>query len=155
MRLLRIENEQRKLDNLFKDVSSLQEDEIKSHLSKYLCVQVSGYVEFVIKELVDEFHENTCKKETANFVTSKMKTFTNVDGKKISDFLDVFSKEWKESFDKKVTEEQISSLNSVISQRHLIAHGSAFKSNISFKSITEYYDDVKAIVTTIKSTIKK
>lgn len=155
MRLRRLELQEQKLDKLFGEVAKMDESEMKAHLAKYLCVQASGYLENVIKELVAEYHDSTCKKETESFINEKLKTFTNVDGKKIETLLTSFNTEWFRIFSSSVSEQQSQSLNNIISQRHLIAHGKESASNISFGYMVNYYNDLKDIVKVLRSIIKK
>lgn len=151
----RLEFEKQKLDALFKDVSKLQEDEIKSHLAKYLCIQASGYLENVIKELIAQYHENTCKKQTANFVNNKIKRFSSINDATLQEFLNSFDTAWVENYRTSISEEQIESLNSIISQRNLIAHGSGSRSNLSFRNMVKYYEDLKKIADVLSVIIKK
>ena len=154
--MLRIESQEKKLDELFAKVKLLDEDdENKSHLAKYLCVQVSGYLENVIKNLIEEYHEKSCKPATARYINSRFKTFTNVNDDKLCDLLSTFDPDWLKKYKEKVSDKHITSLSSVISQRHNIAHGNASGSNISFRTIESYYIDIKDIVKELKSIIKK
>ncbi len=155
MSLRRIEIQEQNLDKLFEKVSKFEEDEIKSHLAKYLCVQASGYLENVMKELIAEYHDSTCRKETANFVNSKMSYFTSINNDNLTDFLKLFNASWVDSYKNSVTDKQIESLNSIISQRHLIAHGNSNRSNISYGSMVKYYQDLKVIVALLRTIIRK
>lgn len=155
MRIRRLEMQEKKLDTLFDKVANINEDEIKSHLAKYLCVQASGYLENVIKELVAEFHDGTCKENTEFFVNDKLKTFTNVDEDKLEKLLKSFNGNWYDSYKDMITEKQLSSLNSIVTQRHLIAHGKESMSNISFPNMVQYYNDLKELVLVLRKIIKK
>jgi chemotaxis regulatin CheY-phosphate phosphatase CheZ len=150
-----LEIQEKNLDNLFEAVSKLEEDEIKAHLAKYLCIQASGYLENVIKELIAEYHDGTCKKSTANFVNDKLKNFTNISDDKLLKFLKSFNAEWETQFNEKVSERHLSSLTSIISQRNQIAHGNANRSNISYKTMVQYYTDLKEIVKILRTIIDK
>lgn len=150
---LRLELQEKALDNLFEKVSKLEEDEIKSHLARYLCIQASGYLENVIKDLVAEYHTGTCTKSTSNFVTLKLKNLTNLDSEKLSAFLNSFNAEWENQFKTKVSDQYLTSLSSIISQRNQIAHGNG--SNISYKIMVEYYTDLKEIVKILRTIIDK
>lgn len=152
---LRFDSQEKSLDKLFEMVSKLEEDEIKAHLAKYLCIQASGYLENVIKELIAEYHAGTCKQSTANFVNDKLKNFTNINDEKLSNFLSSFNSEWENQFKQKASEQHLSSLTSIISQRNQIAHGNASRSNISYKSMVQYYADLKEIVKILKNIIDK
>jgi len=151
----RLEFQEKTLDNLFEKVSKLEEDEIKSHLAKYLCIQASGYLENVIKELVAEYHTGTCSKSTANFVTLKVRHFTNINSAKLSEFLNSFNDEWENQFKAKVSQQSLSSLSSIISQRNQIAHGDSNLSNLSYKTMVQYYTDLKEIVKILRTIIAK
>lgn len=156
MRLYKLEIQEKKLDKLFQEVSKIEEeDEIKSHLAKYLCVQASGYLENVIKELIAEYHDSTCKKETASFVNNKVKHLSNLNEDALIGFLKSFNDNWVDKYTRTITEKQIASLNSIISQRHLIAHGNGNNSNISFGRMIQYYRDLKDIVGILRNIIKK
>lgn len=156
MRLRKLEIQEKSLDDLFISVSKLEDDnEIKSHLAKYLCIQASGYLENVIKELLAEFHDKTCKKETESFVNEKLKNFTNIDEKKIESLLVSFNREWYQILQSRITEQQLTSLNNIVSQRNLIAHGKSNLSNISYSYMTQYYNDLKAIVKELRLIIRK
>ena len=68
-------------------------------------------------------------------------------------FLSKFSGDWGEKFQEKISEKQLESLNSIISNRNSIAHGQ--QDNISYKMIGQYYIDLKEIVRALKDIIKK
>jgi hypothetical protein len=156
MALKRLEIQEKKLDQLFDEVSKYKEEDIiKSHLAKYLCIQASGYLENVIKELIEEYHNKTCTKQTSNYVNKKLESFTNIHDKKLTNFLKSFDTEWYNKFNLKLTDEQKESLNSIISQRHLIAHGNEQRSNLKFSSMIKYYQDLKEIVKLLRTIIKK
>ena len=152
----KIDYQEKKLDALFDTVAKFDKDEeIQSYLAKYLCVQASGHLENVIKQLIEEYHDGSCKKSTANFVNFKLKHFTNIDTEKLKKLLKDFDSEWEKQFDSKVSERCLSSLTSIISNRHLIAHGSAQSSNISYKMMVQYYFDLKEIIVVLRTIIKK
>ncbi len=155
MRLQRLELQEKRLDNLFEKVSTFEENEIKSHLAKYLCIQTSGYLENVIKELIAEYHDGTCKKNTEYFVNQKLRHFTNVDNKKLEYLLNSFNVKWFDMYFDKISDRQHQSLNSIVSQRHLISHGRESMSNISFLNMVQYYDDLKEIVKVLRLVIQK
>jgi hypothetical protein len=150
---LQIENQERKLDKLLLDISAIQDDEIKAHLSKYFCVRISGYLENVLKILVANYSEGSSQKPVTNYLQNDLKNVTNLSEEKMQKILQKFSEDWYINFNSKVTEQQLQSLNSIISNRNSIAHGQ--QDNISYKVIGQYYTDLKEIVKALKDTIKK
>src|SRR5580692_9359814 len=149
-----LELQEQKLDALFAEISKFDEDEIKSHLAKYLCIQASGYLENVIKELIADYHDGSCKKETEKYVNNKIKNFTSINEKKLKSLLKSFNETWEYKFQNSISDKELASLNSIISQRHLIAHGNGSGSNISYGNMVKYYQDLKQIVVLLRQIIK-
>ncbi|RPI16030.1 MAG: hypothetical protein EHM58_12780 [Ignavibacteriae bacterium] len=151
---LKIDYQERQLNSLFDTVSNIKDnEEIKSHLTRYLCIRTSGYLESVIKSLVEAYVEKSCPQPTQNFINSKVKRVTNLDEKKLTKFLESFSKQWSEYFEIEVSEREKSSLNSVISNRNQIAHGVSV--SLNYSNMKQYYDDLKNIVEVLKNIIIK
>lgn len=150
---LRIENQERKLDELLKNIDTIKDDELKAHLSKYFCVRISGYLENVMKFLVANFSERSSPRPVSNYIQNDLKNLTNLSEEKMQKVLTKFSEDWCTNFMNKVSEQQLQSLNSIISNRNSIAHGQ--QDNISFNVIGQYYADIKGIVKILQEIIKK
>ncbi|MFB6340316.1 HEPN domain-containing protein [Saccharicrinis sp. FJH62] len=154
MSLQRLNLIEKNLDNLFDEISKLDEGDVnKAHLSRYLCIRTSGYLETVIRSLILNFCEGTSPQQIENYLTQKTKYITNLEYKKILRLLGEFSKDWKETFESNITDIQKSSLNSVVSNRNSIAHGNT--DSITFRNMKEYYLHIKDVVLLLKNTIKK
>lgn len=150
---LQIENQERKLDELLKNINTVTDDELKAHLSKYFCVRISGYLENVLKILVANYSEGSSPRPVSNYLQNNLKSVTNLSEDKMQKILNKFSEDWSTNFSDRVTEQQILSLNSIISNRNSIAHGQ--QDNISYKVIGQYYLDLKEIVKILRDIIKK
>lgn len=150
---LRLDNQTRKLDTLLESIGSVTDDELKAHLSKYFCVKISGYLENVIKVLVANFSEGSSPRAVSNYLQQDLKRVTNLSENRLGELLKKFSPYWEEQFFQRVTEQQMESLNSVISNRNNIAHGQ--QDNISYRIIGQYYNDIKEIADLLKDIIKK
>src|SRR5690554_3411240 len=148
-----IQSQIRALDTLFKDVAEVTDDEIKSHLAKYLCIKTSGLLENYLKSQIGDYVDNCSSKPTATFVKSKMKTFTNVDNKKLTIFLQSFHEDWLDKYEDLMNDQLRSTLNTVISNRNNIAHGNP--DNITFRAIEHYYEDIKLVINHLDTIIKK
>lgn len=145
---------EKNLDKLFNEVSGLDEGDIhKAHLSRYLCVRTSGYLESVIRNLIVNYCDGTSPREIENYLSLKIKYITNLEYKKVVSLLAEFSSEWKDQFESIVTDEQKSSLNSVVSNRNSIAHGNT--DSITFRNMKEYYIHVKEVADILKNIIRK
>lgn len=150
---LRLESQEHQLDTLFSTVEKQPDDEIKAYLSKYLCVRTSGFLENVVKNLISEYVTGSTPKPIENYVSREMRNLTNLDDKKLCNFLKKFDPTWEENFLKEISERQKSSLRSVISNRNNIAHGN--QDSISFIQMKQYYEDIKEVVQLLKGIIKK
>lgn len=150
---LRLESLERKLDDLLNQIDQVEDDEIKAHLSKYFCIRISGYLENVFKILVAEYTEKSSPQVISKYVQNTMRTVTNLSEDKLTKLLKRFDDDWAEEFSRKISEQQIESLNSIISNRNSIAHGQ--QDNISYQFIGQYYNDIKEVVVILKNIIKK
>lgn len=145
---------EKQLDNLFRDVSIIDEgEEIKAHLSRYLCVRTSGYLENVFRILIANFCDGTSPQPVANYIVKRTKFITNLDYSRIRTLLSEFSLEWCEKFDSLITDQQKSSINSLVSNRNSIAHGNV--DSLTFRDMTQYYSDTKQVCIILKDIIRK
>lgn len=148
-----LDNQEKKLDDLLKSIGNLQDDELKAHMSKYFCIRISGYLENVVKTLVSNYSDKSCPAPISNYIRQDLKNITNLSRGKLERVLKKFSDNWKEHFLEKISDKQIESLNSIIANRNVIAHGQ--DGNISHKVVGDYYSDLKEVVAILKGTIKK
>lgn len=153
-----------RVDKLIEKSESLRDDEDKSEWAKYLCILISGILEVSIKELTRNFTDKKANPKIKNFVEYKIKDITNCRISKISTILASFDnkndKSWKELFKQKLNELGIEEekkigdhINSLISQRNIIAHGNT-GSNITMTNIREYYLSVLKVVEILHEVIK-
>lgn len=145
--------EEQKIKSLYQLTSTIVDEETQAHMSKYLCVQSSGYLENVVKSLVESYIDKTCPKPVQNFVEKKVCRITNLEFDKLCEFLDSFDSNWKQSFCETISEEQKSALNSIVSQRNAIAHGNS--SNITYRSMSVYFTELESVITILEEVIKK
>lgn len=149
----RIKNQICSLDSLFISIEKIEDEEIKGHFAKYLCVKTSGLFENYLKSQIGDYVDACSSKPTANFVNGRLKNFTNIDNKKLTEFLKSFHEEWFEEYNNKMSDKLKSTLNSIISNRNNIAHGNS--DSITFGNIKTYYNDLKEIIEILDLIIKK
>lgn len=141
MKNKRIVGHKQKLDALFAKTKDLGEDaELIAHWSRYLCVLVSGFVEASVRTLIADYTSSRSAPEIAHFVGSKLKMFTNAKTNKILDLVAEFGNEYKEELAKALTEEIKDAVDSVVGNRHLIAHGNDV--GIGIATMKNYYSSV-------------
>ena len=144
----------RELENLQKQISLIDDVEVKSSLVKLLCVRTSGLLEVFLKTRISEYSKGKVPKEINHFLTQKFKDITNLKSTKFNDVLASFSSEWSSAYMTFLNEnEQIkSSLDSIIAQRHSIAHGQSC--GIAERSMLQYYGDILSLVRFLDSIIR-
>lgn len=150
---IRRQLEEQKIKNLYQLTSNISDDETQAHMSKYLCVQSSGYLENVIKSLVESYIDKSCPRPVEKFVQKKVSRVTNLEFEKLCEFLDSFDNEWKDRFCEMISDEQKSALNSIISQRNAIAHGNP--SNITYRSVSNYFSELESVISLLEKIISK
>jgi RiboL-PSP-HEPN len=149
----KLDQQEKKIDNLFELVGKVSDDETKAILSKFLCVRTSGFIESSIKNLLNEYVQGSSPKNIQQFVSKKIKTITNLKFDRLAETLGLFSDNWKECFIEQITDEQKAALNSVVSNRNNIAHGET--DSISYEIMKDYYLHARSVVDLLKIIIKK
>jgi hypothetical protein len=97
--------------------------ELRSHLARYLCVLVSGYVEVAVAAILEQYAMNRGDGRLRGYVASQLEWFTNPNGEKLASLLATFDGAWRESYYDGVSEEQDGAFTSVHAIRNLVAHG--------------------------------
>lgn len=149
----RVQQKMASLDRLFTTAEAITDEEIQAHFAKYLCVKSSGLLESYVKSQVGDYVDASCSRPSSNFIRNKIKHFTNIDYKKLTDFLNTFSSDWLDQFEEEITPELKSSLNTIISNRNNIAHGN--NDSISFGIMKTHYANLKLIIDILDGIIRK
>lgn len=127
------------------------DDELCAQYARYICVLVSGYVEEALRVLLLSYASVRCGPELARFVQLKTQDLTNLKFAKLLSVLEMFSLAWRNDFETRVGENAKDALNSVVANRHLIAHGKT--TNISLARVKQYYALIKPAVTVLEEHI--
>lgn len=137
-----------RLDRVFEMSDRIDDDEAKSHLARYLCVLTSGYLEEVIKILIQDYVAAQSSPTVANHVSSRTSNLTNLNSEKIGQLLNSFSSSWRDKFIDCLSEEEKDAIDSVVANRHQIAHGRNV--GVSYVRIKDWYKDIKRVVDKIR-----
>lgn len=144
----RLEN----IELLIKFYETTKVDEFTlSHISKFITVLTSGIYEDVIKNILVEYTDKEkVSREIRDYIYDQLKkSFRNPDFGNLTGLISKFSKKWENQIKIKVTEEQKESLNSIVNNKNLIAHGD--NCTITFSNIKEYYYKSKEIIILLDS----
>lgn len=136
----------RRLDNLFAKHDSIpfDEQEIRSHWARYLCVLVSGFIEVSVRSIYTDYSRRKAIPQVANYVDAKLSSFRNVRMGKLLDLTRSFNPEWEAALRTATEGELADAIDSVVDLRNQIAHG--VSTGISFGNMKDYYKRVLKVI---------
>jgi hypothetical protein len=143
MRNLLVTREISRLDDLFSKITDVTDLELQAHWAKYLCILVSGFIENSIKAILIKYCRDCSNQFVSDFVESQMSNMTNFGSSKILKLIQSFNPTWESALSDYLqqNEDVKTALDSVVANRHLIAHGKNI--GMSFVDMRDYYQSVK------------
>lgn len=151
--LHQVYSEKQRLDSLFKKGELITDEEFKSHWAKYLCVLSSGYIENSCRLIISDFARKNSSPVIQDFIFRKIESITNLKHNNICELLNSFSDSWRSKYEENVTDEQVDAINSVVANRHQIAHGRNV--GISYGVISKYYKEITKAVEVLYKVVNK
>ena len=126
------------------DFSGL-DSELQSHWAKYLCVLTAGFIENALKEILMSYVRGKASPQVINFASSMLKQIQNPKAKRFKEKIGLFSQDWlNELVVFLETDGRGEAIDSIMANRHLIAHGKA--SNISLAQLKGYFNKSVEVV---------
>jgi|SRR6185369_1901057 len=147
-----------RIDTLFAQVASIPDPATQAEWSKYLCILVSGFIEESLRVLLEEYTSTRATPVIRAFVSKEVRGITNCKTSKISAILQRFDPRWETDFldqieaRSRITDEIKNSLDSVVNNRHLIAHGKNV--GLGYAAVSNYYRNVKRAIETMEAVIR-
>lgn len=132
------------LDALFEKIDAVDDLELQGQWARYLCVRTSGFIEEAVRIILSEYADKRAGDAVARYVAARLDRFTTANKNNIGEELTRFNPEWATRFNTHVVDNLQGSLNSVISNRHRIAHGRDV--GLSYARMKDYYEDVVEVV---------
>lgn len=116
--------------------------EMQAHWARYLCVLTSGYVESVVRDLYGQYvRKNSYSAPVIRYTTKQLEGVQNPRSEKLIQIAAAFDSSWARDLEAYLTQDYRSdAVNSIMSQRHLIAHGRS--SNITVGQVSRYLGKV-------------
>jgi hypothetical protein len=112
--------------------------ELQAEWARYLCVLSAGFLENAIKEIYLDFARRKVNEPVAKYISS---TISPIRSPKSSRFLEIaaaFSSSWHDELaNYGLIEGGIEAIDTIMGNRHLIAHGKSRDSKISLVSLKE------------------
>lgn len=135
-----LKKQQDALDSLFRRTGEASKGniEIQSHWAKYLCVLVAGFLENALAQLYVDFCQGAASEPVARFSEQILNRIQNPKTNRFVEVASSFKKSWGKDLET-FTEDngRKEAINSIMTQRHRIAHGRT--SDITIARIREYY----------------
>lgn len=150
MNNLEVVSYKQRLDYLFEQVSTLNsEPELQAHWARYLCVLISGLIETALHAIYGKYAVQRSHSNVANYVSSRLERITNPNVDDILQLAGRFNEQWRKELEDSITGELKDSIDSIIANRNLIAHGKNV--GISYVVVKRYYENVIAVLEIIET----
>ena len=116
-----------------------EDDEMRSHLAKYVCILCSGFLENAVHVLYTDYVKaETTSNPVISFSTIAINKIQNPNSEKFRDLAKSFNPEWEEPLKNYMqTDDRASAINYIMKDRHKIAHGK--DSDITLMRIKEHH----------------
>ena len=138
-----------RLDNLINRIDSFSGDEeLHAHLVRYMCVIVCGFLEVSVPAIYNEYAQEKAMKYVANYVNRQLGSFRSPNMERILGLAGAFSPEWRDKLENATSEVIKDSINSIVANRHLIAHGRSV--GITIGRMKRYYKDAVKLIKLIE-----
>jgi len=114
------------------------DDVLRSHLTKYICVLCSGFIENSIYHTFSDIAENSCSPSVVlTYAKSQLYKIQNANSEKIRDLAKAFNPDWDDALRLFLQENNRgAAINYILKDRHNIAHGR--DSDITIVKLEDY-----------------
>jgi hypothetical protein len=101
-----------------------------------------------IRATYNQLARSSASPNVANFVKCQLDDFQNPRMGKITELTKAFNSEWASELESKTAEKLKDSVNSIVANRHQIAHGRDV--DITYTRIKKYYEDAIRVIEIIQ-----
>ncbi len=123
------------------------DDELRSHLAKYLCVLTTGFIENAIYHVFSDIAQKSCPPSVAlTYTKTQLYKIQNTKTEKIKEITKAFNPEWWNDGlrDFLQLENRSTAINYLFTERNNIAHGR--DSEITIDKLEEYLKKIIEVV---------
>lgn len=115
------------------------EEEMQSHLAKYICILCSGFLENVVKALYSDYVKSlTTSESIISFTSSNLNNINNPNSERLRGIAKSFNIVWEKDLNVfMIADDRNTTINYIMKERHNIAHGK--DSEITLRRIREYH----------------
>jgi hypothetical protein len=115
--------------------------EVQADLARLACVQLSGFIEHVLYDLILAWACNRADSRIQLYLEKELERFQNPKSEKIAQLLGRFDDQWKREYEALANRDAI---DSVVSLRNSIAHGE--NTGVSLAAVKDYLSRIRPIV---------
>ena len=122
-------------------VATWADIEIQGHWGRYLCILVAGFLENAHREIYSEYVSSAASPAVASFAAKSLEVVQNPKAQRFVETARAFSRSWAselEEFLEKDAEARKTAIDSIMNNRHLIAHGRS--TSISVARVRDYLE---------------
>lgn len=125
MPTVEIQKRTQKIKRLFSFISSLPDnDEVRSHWARYLCVLVYGFMETGTTDILYQYSKAASNMNVSNFCKVALDRSNNINSENLTQITQCFSRDWANKLSIYLQDNgRKDSLNTISTNRHRIAHG--------------------------------
>ncbi len=129
------------------------DDEMQSHLTKYLCILCSGFIENSIYHTFSDIAEKSVDESVVlTYARSQLYKIQNANSEKIRALAKSFNNEWHDPLRDFLQENNRgSAINYILKDRHNIAHGR--DSDITIGKLEEYLNKTVEVIKYIEEIV--
>lgn len=149
----RIDLEIQRLFALAKDTEI--SDDLRSVISRYICVLASSYLETSLRETITDFIRTRTSGSVVNFTDSHLRRIPNPSEQSIIELVGRFGNRSRNEFKDAFNERQRLAIKSIHSNRNKIAHGPPTDVNLSVSRMEQYYSDARDVIKIIGHVLKR
>lgn len=119
--------------------------ELQSYWAQYVCIRVAGFMENALAEVYSEYARVSSNQNVRSFVSGTVSKIQNPNAQRVLEIARKFSVEWSDELESFLASEgRRDALNSIMSNRHQIAHGR--DSDITIPRVKDYLKKCVEIV---------
>lgn len=127
------------------------DDELRSHLTKYICVLCSGFIENSIYHAFCDIADKSCTPSVVlTYTKTQLYKIQNANAEKIRELTKSFNPNWHDGIRAFLQEENRgSAINYILKDRHNIAHGR--DSDITIGKLEDYLNKTVEVIKYIET----
>lgn len=125
--------------------------EMQSHWARYVCVLSAGFVENIVRHSYGAFvRKNSYSEQVIRYASKQLDEVQNPKAERLVKIARTFDPQWGQDLEIFVGQNyRGESVNSIMSNRHLIAHGR--NSNITVGQVSQYLTKIEEIADFIEA----